>query len=366
MNRKQEIAAGIIAVTILCLFVGFTLWGIVLKSKAEALQFVRGMGAGINLGNTLDATGLWDYKPDADELEYETCWDNPKTDAETFRAMKKAGFGTVRIPVTWEDHLDAEYRISDVWMDRVQEVVDMALEEGLYVILDLHHEEWLDLKIERETEIREEFVIIWEQIAERFQEYDERLLFESMNEPRLRNSEYEWNSGTEELRGMVNKLNEDFVETIRAAGGENKRRYLLVCPYVNTSEMEAMQNMSVPDDNHLIVSVHMYDPYLFCQIEDDNSDWDTEETRERVSNAFQNMNSLFIEQNIPVILTEFGCKDKGNTEARVAWTNYYMTQSKRYGIPCIWWDCEEYTLLDRENKTWKFPEIVEALTGRIP
>ena len=139
MNRKQEIAAGIIAVAILCLFVGFTLWGIVLKSKVEALQFVRGMGVGINLGNTLDSTGLWDYKPDADELEYETCWDNPKADAETFRAMKKAGFETVRIPVTWEDHLDAEYRISDVWMDRVQEVVDMALEEGLYVILDLHH-----------------------------------------------------------------------------------------------------------------------------------------------------------------------------------------------------------------------------------
>lgn len=366
MNRKQEIAAGIVAVTILCLFVGFTLWAIFLKSRTEAIRFVRGMGEGINLGNTLDSTGLRDYRPNADDLEYETYWGNPRADAETFRAMKAAGFGMVRIPVTWEDHLDAEYRISDVWMDRVQEVVDMALGEGLYVILDLHHEEWLDLKIEQETKIREEFVIIWEQIAERFQEYDERLLFESMNEPRLRNSKYEWDSGTEELRGMVDRLNEDFVETIRTAGGKNKKRYLLVCPYVNTSEMEAMQDMSVPDDNRLIVSIHMYDPYLFCMVEDDNSDWDTKETRERVAKAFQNMNSLFVEQNIPVILTEFGCKDKGNTEARVDWTNYYMTQSRRYGIPCIWWDCEYYGLLDRENKTWKFPEIVEVLTGVRP
>ena len=184
MNGKQKIAVGIVAVIILCLFVGFALGGIFLKSKAGAIQFVRDMGAGINLGNTLDSTGLRDYKPDADDLEYETYWGNPKADAETFRIMKEAGFGTVRIPVTWEDHLDEGYRISDVWMDRVQEVVDMALEEGLYVILDLHHEEWLDLKIERETQIREEFVIVWEQIAERFQKYDERLLFESMNEPR--------------------------------------------------------------------------------------------------------------------------------------------------------------------------------------
>ena len=365
MNRKQKIAAGMLCLT-LCLFAGFILLGTFLKSRTEAIRFVNGMGAGINLGNTLDSTGLRYYRPNADDLEYETYWGNPRADAETFLAMKEAGFGTVRIPVTWEDHLDAEYRISDVWMDRVQEVVDMALEAGLYVILDLHHEEWLDLKIERETEIREEFVMIWEQIAERFQDYDERLLFESMNEPRLRNSKYEWNAGTEELRGMVSRLNEDFVETIRTAGGKNKKRYLLVCPYVNTSEMEAMQDMGMPDDNRLIVSVHMYDPYLFCQVEDDNSDWDTKETRERVAEAFQNMNSLFIEQNIPVILTEFGCKDKGNTEARVAWTNYYMTQSRRYGIPCIWWDCEYYGLLDRENKIWKFPEIVEVLTGVEP
>ena len=330
MNGKQKIAIGIVALT-LCFLVGLTLLGIFLKRRTEAIRFVRGMGVGINLGNTLDSTGLRDYSPNADDLEYETYWGNPRADAETFRAKKEAGFGTVRIPVTWEDHLDAEYRISDVWMDRVQEVVDMALEEGLYVILDLHHEEWLDLKIEQETGIREAFVLVWEQIAERFQEYDERLLFESMNEPRLRNSEFEWNSFTEELRGMVN-----------------------------------MENMSVPNDNRVIVSVHMYEPYLFCQREDDNSDWDTKETRERVSKAFQDMNSLFVEQNIPVILTEFGCKDKGNTEARVNWTNYYMTQSKRYGIPCIWWDCEYYGLLDRENKTWKFPEIVEALTGVMP
>lgn len=366
MKGKQKIAVGIIVGLIVCLLLGLTLLGILWRSRTEAVRFVSGMGEGINLGNTLDSTELKKYRPDADDLEYETYWGNPRADAETFRAMKEAGFGTVRIPVTWEEHLDAEYRISDVWMDRVQEVVDMALEEDLYVILDLHHEKWLDLQIAHETEIREEFVIVWEQIAERFQEYDERLLFESMNEPRLRDSEYEWTAGTEELREMVNRLNEDFVETIRTAGGKNKKRYLLICPYATTSKTEAMQNLRVPKDNRVIVSVHMYEPYLFCQKEDDNSDWDTKETKEQVSKAFEEMNSLFMEQNIPVILTEFGCKDKNNTQARVDWATYYMTESKRYGIPCIWWDCGDYGLIDRENKTWKFPEIVEVLTGVTP
>ena len=349
----------------LCLLFGILVLCLGLADQTRAVRFVGRMGAGINLGNTLDSTGLRKYRPEADNLEYETFWGNPRADAETFRAMKEAGFGTVRIPVTWEDHLDETYHISDVWMNRVQEVVDMALDADLYVILDLHHEEWLDLKTERKDEIRAEFVTVWEQIAEQFREYDEKLLFEAMNEPRLRDSEYEWHSGTEELRDMVNVLNADFVKTVRAAGGENRKRYLLVCPYATNNETEAMKGLIVPDDKRLIVSIHMYTPYSFCQKEDGEDVWDTEETRERVAAAFREMNDLFVSHHIPVILTEFGCVDKGNTEARVAWTKYYVQQAGRYGIPCIWWDCGGYGLLDRENGIWKFPEIVEVLTADL-
>lgn len=360
---KRRVIVGTVG---LGLFFGILILGLDLADQTRAVRFVRRMGVGINLGNTLDSTGLREYSPEADDLEYETSWGNPKADAETFRAMKEAGFGMVRIPVTWEDHLDEAYQINDSWMDRVQEVTDMALGEGLYVILDLHHEEWLDLKTEREDEIRAEFITVWEQIAERFREYDEKLLFEAMNEPRLRNSEYEWHSGTEEMRDMVNALNADFVKTVRAAGGENRKRYLLVCPYASNNETEAMEGLSVPDDSRLIVSIHMYIPYSFCQKEEGDVLWDTEETRERVAAAFREMNDLFVSRHIPVILTEFGCVDKGNTEARVAWTKYYVQQAGRYGIPYIWWDCGAYGLLDREDKTWKFPEIVEVLTQETP
>lgn len=359
MKRKKEWILGLMSIGLLC---GILVLGLFLAGRTQAARFVKQMGPGINLGNTLDATGLRDYRPDADDLEYETFWGNPRADAETFQAMKEAGFGTVRIPVTWEDHLDESYRISDVWMNRVQEVVDMALAEDLYVILDLHHEEWLNLDVERKEDISKEFVTVWQQIAQRFSSYDERLLFESMNEPRLRDSEYEWTSGTEELRTMVNELNQAFVDTVRSTGGDNRKRYLLICPYATNNETQAMEGLLVPRDNRVIVSVHMYTPYSFCQQEDGDIMWDTQENRQRIQTAFEEMNALFVQRNIPVILTEFGCVDKGNIQARVAWTNYYKTQADRFGIMCIWWDCGGYGLLDRENKTWKFPEIVEVLT----
>lgn len=357
---RKKLAAGMGGLIVL-----FCLAGAVFMTayKTRALRFVSQMGSGINLGNTLDATGLREYKPDADELEYETYWGNPKADAETFLAIKKAGFGTVRIPVTWEDHLDVSYQISDVWMDRVQEVVDMALAADLYVIINLHHEEWLDLKTERAQEIRGEFAVVWEQIAARFRDYDETLLFEAVNEPRLRGGEVEWTSGTEELRAMVNDLNAVFVETVRASGGGNRTRYLLISPYAGNCGTEAMQGLVIPDDGRLIVSVHMYTPYSFCQKEDGEKVWDNAGTREQVEQAFFEMYRLFVERHVPVILTEFGCVDKGNTQERLAWTGYYMEQARRYGISCIWWDCGGYALLDRENKTWRFPEIVEVLTN---
>lgn len=326
-------------------------------------NFVRRMGAGINLGNTLDATRLRKHRPDADELEYETWWGNPRLDRETFRVIVEAGFGTVRIPVTWEDHMDEEGRISGRWMMRVQEVVDMALSEDLFVIINTHHEEWLDLQTEKEAEILQKFAGIWSQIAGHFQDYDERLLFESMNEPRLHDSEYEWTSGTPQMREMVDRLNGLFVQTVRKAGGRNTERYLLICPYASTSEEEGMRGLTIPDDTRIIVSVHMYKPYSFSQKEDGDRKWDTPENRARIASAFSDMNEIFVKKGIPVILTEFGCVDKGNLEERLTWTRYYTEQAGKYAVNCIWWDCGEYRLLDRENGTWVFPEIVEILTG---
>lgn len=190
--------------------------------RGEKLRFVEQMGYGINLGNALDAANFRDYRPDAATMEYETFWGNPKIQQENFAAIYDAGFRTVRIPVTFEDHLDGDFQISAVWMNRVEQVIQMALAEKLYVIMDLHGDEWLDLKLSQREEIKRNFETIWLQIATRFRDYDEHLLLEGMNEPRLRDSEYEWTEGTAELRAFVNELNQSFVDTVRGTGGNNE------------------------------------------------------------------------------------------------------------------------------------------------
>ena len=330
--------------------------------EKEAMRFVEKMGAGINLGNSLDGKGVRDYWPDAGVQEFETAWGNPVTDEGTFAAIAKAGFKTVRIPVTWMDHMDENGQVSTEWMDRVQEVVDMALNQGLYVILDTHHEEWMNLEVSREEEICQRFQILWEQIAAHFAQYDERLLFESMNEPRLRNSEYEWNAGTPQMRDMVNRLNGIFLETVRGSGENNAERYVLICPYGSSYEKEAMEALTGMDQR-TIVSIHMYDPYLFCQKEQGMSTWDDAAgvTRAEIAENFKAIGETFCQKNIPVILTEFGCIDRGNTKERTEWAAYYAELSRQNRMAYIWWDCGGFRLLDRNTKEWVFPKIVQAL-----
>lgn len=342
-----------------------TVFGLLYKyEKDKKLRFVEQMGYGINLGNALDATNLRDYRPDAATLEYETFWGNPKIQQENFAAIYDAGFRTVRIPVTFEEHLDEEFRISAVWMNRVEQVIQMALAEKLYVIMDLHGDEWLDLELSQREEIKRNFETVWLQIATRFRDYDEHLLLEGMNEPRLRDSEYEWTEGTAELRAFVNELNQSFVDTIRGTGGGNEERYLLICPYVNGPRKETVEDLIVPDGN-IIIAVHMYRPYGFCQNREGSAEWSREvyEDTFESEEAFLLMYERFVQKHIPVIFTEYGCVDKNNLEARKEWARFYMSLSHQYKIPCIWWDNgSTYQLLDREENTWIYPELVDIIS----
>ncbi len=356
-KRKILFVIGVVAVLL------FALWAAITVIANRNIRFAEQLGSGINLGNALDASGLREYEPDASELSYETSWGNPEITAEQFAAIRQAGFQSVRIPVTWQDHMDEEGIVSEEWMSRVAEVVDMALAEDLYVILDTHHEEWLDLETEREEEICARYCSLWTQIAERFAEYDKQLLFEGMNEPRLRDSEHEWDEGTPEMRAMVNRLNEAFVQTVRQTGGENAGRYLLIGAYATNTKEEALADLAVPEGN-VIIAVHMYLPYSFCQDKEGTAQWEEAgEDAADVRAVFENLNRLFLEKKIPVVITEFGCEDKGNTAERAEWIAFYRELAKEAGIPCFWWDNgSSYQILDRENCTWTYPELVEALT----
>ncbi len=361
-NVKRTVAAVMLSLFIILIVI----IGANILHRNSKMQFVKDLGVGINIGNALDSHGLREYHPEASDLEYETYWGNPEITEELFICIKEAGFSTVRIPITWQDHMTSDGTINEEWMERVQEVVDMALAQELYVIINTHHEEWLDLQPEKEEEIIMRYRSVWTQIAERFQTYDSGLLFEGMNEPRLRNSDYEWTEGTKELREMINRLNAVFVETVRKSGGENESRYLLISPYASNHLEDVMKELEVPRGN-TIVSIHMYAPYTFCQDEDGMYTWDMNDEEvigymTEIQTYFANMNSFFVKKGVPVMVTEFGCKDKQNTAERVAWVQFYKEQADKYGIPCIWWDNgSNYQIMDRENYSWVYPQIKDEL-----
>lgn len=344
--------------TMLCLMsAAFFAGGCAGQKESEAMRFVKHMGNGINLGNSLDSTGLREYEENADDLAYETFWGNPPITGEQLHAIKEAGFGTVRIPVTWEDHMDESGKVSSVWLDRVDEVVRMGLTEDLYVILDTHHEDWLDLDVSKKEAAEEKFALLWEQISLQFADCGEKLLFEGINEPRKRDSAHEWDMGTEESREMLKELNRIFVDTVRHAGGNNEKRYLLLDPYASNPIAGGFEDFEIPEDSRIIVSMHAYFPYDFCQSMETGADmsWDRgkkEDTKEMEA-AFANAGKLFLEKGIPVILTEFGCVDKANDPDRQEWIGYVMELSEKYKIPCVWWDeGKNYKIFDRSTLQW--------------
>lgn len=333
-------------------------------------ELVKEIQIGWNLGNTLDATGGGAL------LTTETSWGNPKTSEEVFKVIKESGFQIVRIPVSWGNHLspDPDYEIHKIWLERVKEVVDYGINNDLYVILNMHHEEWHYPSYDNLESATTILTKVWTQIAEEFKEYDEHLIFEGMNEPRLKGTPLEWNGGNEEARDAVNQLNKSFVDTIRKAGGNNPYRHLMIPTYAASADPKTWKDFVIPEDEKIIVSIHSYTPYNFALNINGTSEWSSEnlnDTRD-IDNLMNNLYNSFISKGHPVIIGEFGAMEKNNTEARVNWARYYMERASGKGIPCIWWDNGAFTgggelfgLLDRRQSVWKHQDIVDALMEGI-
>ncbi|MDR1836903.1 MAG: glycoside hydrolase family 5 protein [Treponema sp.] len=339
----------------------------------SAVELAGNIKIGWNLGNTLDTTDLFWLARNASVRQFETAWGNPVTTKEMLDAVWNAGFNAVRIPVSWAKCADGNYAIRGDWMDRVRQVVDYAVSCGMYVIINSHHDD--DIFGLLDTEMEESKLAIkriWEQIAETFRDYDEKLIFEGMNEPRTKGSPNEWNGGTAEERANLNVLNQLFVDTVRASGGNNVARVLMIPSYAASSTAAAMEAVVIPEDplnavNKIIVSIHAYEPYNFSLNENSPvAAWsaanpsDTSPIIERIGRAF----NLFVSRGFPVIMGEFGALDKGNEDARAEWAEYYVRYAKSRGIKCFWWDNGgEFRLFDRRSNALVFPRIVEALMG---
>ena len=329
----------------------------------SAKDLVAQMKVGWNLGNTMDATG-------GSGIDAETSWGNITTTKMMIDAVKNAGFNVFRLPVSWGTHLDENYNVDPAWMDRVQEIVNYGIDNDMFVILNTHHEEWY-MPVESDVdEDLKELEALWTQIAERFKGYNEKLIFEGVNEPRLRGDGAEW-TGTTESREIVNKYAKTFVETVRATGGNNADRCLMVTPYAASSSATNMQALEIPEDSDkIIVSIHAYLPYSFAL---DTAGTDVYDPNDKsIPDLFENIKYYFLDNDIPVIIGEFGSVNKMNDEDRIKCVTDYLTTAKEYGVPCIWWDNgtrvgdgENFGLLDRTDCTWYFPGIIEAIQNVV-
>lgn len=332
-------------------------------SSGDALEFVKNIKIGWNLGNTLDCTGSWINN----DLDHETAWGNPKTTEEMIKAVKKAGFNAVRIPTSWGEHLDSKNNISKEWLDRVQTVVDYAYKNDMYVILNTHHEGWWFVPSKDSKETSERFTSIWKQIAERFKDYDEHLIFEGLNEPRTEGSAKEWSGGTAEERKVINKYNKLFVETVRKSGGNNKLRYLMITPYAANIDGPAINDLEVPDDSRVIISVHAYRPYNMALNTGSTVSSFTDNDKKELDSMFKGLNDKFISKGVPVIIGEFGSLNKKNDDERAKLAKYYVSAAKKAGVPCFWWDNgndgsgEAFLLLNRKTAKMEHDKIVKAL-----
>jgi len=342
------------------------------NEETTALELIKDMGAGWNLGNTLDAV-LGANSPVSITVQ-ETSWGNPRTTREMIELLSDTGFNTLRIPVTWERFIGPapDYIIDTAIIDRVQEIVDWAFEFDMYVIINTHHERWNFPSADNVAAVRI-LTALWHQVASHFAGYSEKLIFESMNEPRLFGTGHEWTGGTPEARSVINGWNFVFMNTVRATGYNNEKRFLLIPTHAASADAAPINDMWTPrNDDRVMVSVHSYTPYdLVLNTRSSRNTFDPNDPNDTrdIDALFERLDRRFISRGIAVVMGETGMLNKDeNTADRAAWADYYTSVAANLGIPCIWWDNgiratttnEAFGLMHRQVPEWHFPEIVEA------
>jgi endoglucanase len=332
-----------------------------------SVQLSQLMSPGINLGNTLEA------------IPAETSWGNPLTTQATMDGYKAAGFKSVRIPAAWSQYADANNNISATWLARVKQVVDYARHAGLYVFINIHWDGgWLNnptYATQAATDAK--LAKFWTQIANTFKDYDDYLLFAAMNEVGMDGQP--WGTPiSAEWAAVQNGYNQTFVNTVRATGGNNAVRHLVVQSYY-TSIDNAVTINTVPTDtvaNRLFMEVHDYDPYDFT-INGGSTIWQwgagaTDPTavetwaNESYNDAqFQKMKTRFVDQGVAVIVGEYGAyvkpKYPGMAAYRKVWANYLTHSMVQHGLVPMWWDTGE--LIDRATGAQKVPDVISVIVN---
>lgn len=334
-------------------------------------EMVAEMGAGWNLGNTMD--GHTGFTPS------ETLWQDVETTKELIKAVHDLGFNTIRVPVTWGTMIDDEngYAINETWMSRVQDIVDYCISQDIYVIINIHHDGaeqtgWLRVAADDIEPVYEKFEHVWRIIAERFKDYDEHLIFESMNEV---------TGGVDTTEGVIRdtkvimNLNQIFVDVVRSTGSNNEKRWLSVPGrYTNIDKMtDPKIGFDLPKDtieNRIFASVHYYD-YTFGMVETLGVTLFSYDSALKLAKSFEKLQERFTSKGIPVILGEYGAINKMNTIERAYHVEALTRFCQEFGIVACYWDQGwydlsmepdySYTLVDRKTGKSIYPEITDAI-----
>lgn len=356
----------------------------------NAKDAVKNMGLGWNLGNTLDANSGTGALPseasywNCQTLDSETCWGQPKATAELIKMMKGAGFGAIRVPVTWYNHMDADGKVDAAWMKRVHEVVDYVINEGLYCIINVHHDtgadggsfhSWIKADKDNYSTYKDKFENLWKQIAEEFKSYDGKLLFEAYNEMLdavkyetdkvgswcyasfSSKNQYDADVAKSAYEG-INGYAQSFVNAVRAVGGNNADRNLIINTYAaangagaatgwnNEHLLEPLSQMKFPEDtakDHLIFEVHAY-PSLLGKDPKDN--WKEKLNTMTIDEIVDNATTYFISKGAPVIIGEWGTSavDKAgetdydvNKDQYFKFVDYFIKKMKENDIATFYW-----------------------------
>ena len=339
--------------------------------KFTVTDAVIDMSPGWNLGNALDS------------IPNEDSWNNKPTRRYTIEDIKKAGFRSIRIPVTWTHHTGPApfFKVDPAWMDRVEEVVDWALEEDLWVILNVHHDSWEWMNVMRVDPVTgkyvndyENYIVrlekLWSQIAKRFSKKSLKLIFEILNEP----NDGQWEPKPEKPENPknpavrhdlscdeMNRINNRILNLIRKTGGLNKKRFVMVAGPGNDPE-KTLKCYTPINDPNIIMTVHYYAPWDFVSGWWGHYTWGTTNEKKYAEEIFNKLNEAYVKKGLPVVVGEWGAFTRTELFSKWYYYNYLGQLMRRYNMAAIWWD-NGADHFDREKRRWRDPVVKDIVVN---
>ncbi|MGM0879965.1 MAG: cellulase family glycosylhydrolase [Bacillota bacterium] len=340
--------------------------------ETKMQSYVSAMQPGWNLGNTFDS-----FNTNAPNNGDETSWGNPLVTKEFLKEIKKQGFKSIRIPITWSGRMGGapDYTINPDWMDRVQQVVDWSLQEGLYVMINIHHDSWMWINKapENHDAVLAQYNAIWTQVADRFKNHSDKLMFESVNEPFFDNVD------VATQHAFLDELNTSFFHIVRASGGKNDVRPLVLPTLFTNNSQEHVDSLASTiadlNDPNLIATIHFYGFWPFSvniagfpKLE--------ELTINDIDTMANNVYNTFVSKGIPVVIGEFGLLGWDATPFKspfsegvpehgemLKFLEYFTYKSIENKLTLMLWD--NGGRFDRRTLQWNDPELYDLIMASL-